>query len=113
MIGEARVNRLWRAYLSSNAMDRRELENSLEAYAAQVLHDSPATAETGQFPPPPEKCLGDIDLGKAVYGGNGMYLFGLRSQSPSCTSPAKNCGTDPHLLRKFLRQSRFSHVFYV
>ena len=80
VIGDARVKRLWRAYLTSNTIDRRELENSLEAYAAQLLHDNPAAAEAGEFPPPPpEKCLGDIDLGKAVYGGEDMYLFGLRS----------------------------------
>ncbi len=81
LIGEARVKRLWRAYLSANATDRRELENSLEAYAAQLLNDNPAANETGQFPPPPpEKCLGDIDLGKAAYCGKEMCLFGLRSQ---------------------------------
>lgn len=81
VMGKERINRLWKAYLSANALDRREIEFSLEAHAARLLNDTPAKGETGWFPPPPpEKCLGDIDLGKAVYGDKEMYLFGLRKE---------------------------------
>ena len=79
LISEDRANRFWQAYLCSNTNQKRDLENSLEAYAAKLLNDNPALAETGHFPPPPpERCLGDIELGKVLYGGKEMYNFGLR-----------------------------------
>ena len=75
----ARIDRLWRAYLASNNLERRELENLVEAYAARLLKDNPAEAPAGLFPPPPpESCLGEIDLGYTMYGGEKMSLFGLR-----------------------------------
>jgi hypothetical protein len=79
VIGEERMTALWRAYLIGNAIERRELEGLLEAYAAQALNDTPSSNAVGLFPPaPPTSCLGDIDLGQARYAGKDACLFGLR-----------------------------------
>ncbi|MCC6699783.1 MAG: ATP-binding protein [Candidatus Hydrogenedentes bacterium] len=44
-----------------------------------MLNDDPSGPTAGLFPPPPpETCLGDIDLGTTLYGGRRGYLFGLR-----------------------------------
>lgn len=81
VIGEERTNRLWRAYLISDAKERRDLECMFEAYAAQALGDVPSAAPVGLFPPPPpERCLGDIDLGYAQYAGRDSFMFGLRTE---------------------------------
>ena len=76
-----RIKRLYSAYLAADGIEKREIENLIEAYAARLLNDNPAQAPAGLFPPPPpETCLGDIDLGKVLYGGRGMCLFGLESR---------------------------------
>ena len=74
-----RIKRLYGAYLAADGIEKREIENLIEAYAARLLNDDPAQAPAGLFPPPPpEKCLGDIDLGNVLYGGREMCMFGLR-----------------------------------
>jgi len=79
VIGEARTNMLWRAYLTSDSIARRELEGMLDAYAAQALGDVPSGGNVGLFPPPPpERCLGEIELGHIRYAGKDSFSFGLR-----------------------------------
>ena len=79
VIGDERANQLWRVYLTSDTKEKRELEGTLEAYAAQALGDNPCSNAVGLFPPPPpEKCLGDIDLGCVRYGGKDSFVLGLR-----------------------------------
>ena len=34
VLGEARVNQLWRAFLTADGLEKRDLENLFEAYAA-------------------------------------------------------------------------------
>ncbi len=81
VIGEDRTNRLWRAYLISDAKERRDLECMFEAYAAQALRDVPSGGAVGLFPPlPPERALGDIDLGHIRYAGKDSFPFGLRAE---------------------------------
>ena len=81
VIGEDRTNRLWRAYLISDAKERRDLECMFEAYAAQALRDVPSGGAVGLFPPPPpETALGDIDLGHIRYAGKDSFPFGLRAE---------------------------------
>jgi hypothetical protein len=81
VIGEERTNRLWRAYLISDVKERRDLECMFEAYAALALSDVPSGGAVGLFPPPPpERALGDIDLGYVRYAGKDSFLFGLRDE---------------------------------
>ncbi|HQN00964.1 MAG TPA: DUF87 domain-containing protein, partial [Candidatus Hydrogenedentes bacterium] len=81
VIGEERTNRLWRAYLISDAKERRDLECMFEAYAAQALRDVPSGGAVGLFPPPPpETAFGDIDLGDIRYAGKDSFSFGLRAE---------------------------------
>ena len=81
VLGEARVNQLWRAFLLADGLEKRDLENLFEAYAAQALGDVPSGGAVGLFPPPPpERALGDIDLGYVRYAGKDSFLFGLRSE---------------------------------
>ena len=81
VIGEERTNRLWRSYLISDAKERRDLECMFEAYAALALRDVPSGGAVGLFPPPPpERALGDIDLGYVRYAGKDSFLFGLRDE---------------------------------
>ena len=81
VLGQGRTQKLWHGYLAAGSDARRELEASLEAYAARVLNDHPSNVPAGLFPPPPpETCIGDIDLGTVRYGGKGLYLFGLRKE---------------------------------
>ncbi len=76
-----RIKRLYAAYLAADGIEKREIENLMEAYAAKLLNDNPAATPAGLFPPPPpERCLGSIDLGKVLYGGREMCLFGLRKE---------------------------------
>jgi len=76
-----RIKRLYAAYLAADGIEKREIENLMEAYAAKLLNDNPAATPAGLFPPPPpERCLGDIDLGRVKYGGRTTHLFGLRLQ---------------------------------
>ena len=79
VIGTERASHLWRAYLTSDSKERRELEGVLEAYAAESLGDTPSTTVAGLFPPPPpERCFGDIELGHIRYAGKKSFSFGLR-----------------------------------
>jgi len=81
IIGEERASRLWRVYLSSDSLERRNLECTFEAYAAQALGDVPSAGAVGLFPPPPpERALGDLDLGYVRYAGKDSFLFGLRTE---------------------------------
>ncbi len=81
VIGEERTNRLWRSYLISDAKERRDIECMFEAYAALTLRDVPSGGAVGLFPPPPpERALGDIDLGHIRYAGKDSFLFGLRDE---------------------------------
>ena len=81
VLGEARVNKLWRAFLTADGLEKRDLENLFEAYAAQALGDVPSGGAVGLFPPPPpERALGDIDLGYVRYAGKDSFLFGLRRE---------------------------------
>ena len=81
VIGEERTNRLWRAYLISDVKERRDLECMFEAYAALALRDVPSGGAVGLFPPPPpERALGDIDLGHIRYAGKDSFLFGLKDE---------------------------------
>ena len=51
----------------------------LDAYAAEALGDVPSGGCVGLFPPPPpERCLGEIDLGRVQYAGKEGFSFGLR-----------------------------------
>ena len=79
--GEERINRLWHAYLAGSTPQRKELENLTESFAAKLLNDNPSQGSPGIFPPaPPERCLGEIDIGRIKYAGKEMHLFGLRKQ---------------------------------
>ena len=79
VIGTERASHLWRAYLTSDSKERRELEGVFEAYAAESLGDIPSATVAGLFPPPPpERCLGDIELGHVLYAGKKSFSFGLR-----------------------------------
>jgi len=81
VIGERRMLRLWKAYLTADVIERRELENVIPAYAADLLGDTPSSPPAGLFPPPPaEVCAGDIILGEVVYGKGIDVPFGLRTQ---------------------------------
>jgi len=81
VVGSARVNELWRVYLASDMDDQRELERILEAQAANLLNEDAAGSPAGLFPPPPpERAIGSLDLGRIKYGGRTTHLFGLRTE---------------------------------
>ena len=79
VVGKEKVSAWWRAYLSLPTDQRRDFEAVIQAHAAHMLNDDPSGPTAGLFPPPPpETCLGNIDLGTTIYGGRKGYLFGLR-----------------------------------
>ena len=79
LVGKEKVSAWWRAYLALPTDQRRDFEAAIQAHAARMLNDDPSGPTAGLFPPPPpETCLGAIDLGMTLYGGEEGYLFGLR-----------------------------------
>jgi len=79
IMGVEKTNRIWRGYLAADPPGRRHLETMLAVQASRLLDDDPSKPEPGLFlPPPPERCLGDIDIGEAKYADRELYTFGLR-----------------------------------
>src|SRR5438309_1795027 len=79
IIGE-QAEALWLAYLSEDERGKRELEQLLPLFAAQLLDKKLDDQKIVLHPPSREAASGPFPIGQVVYNGEELYPLALRDE---------------------------------